>query len=86
MAAIVYILCAITSLVCAIMLFKAFQRNKFRLLFWSCLGFTGFAVNNILLFIDVIVFPDVTYIIYFRTIPAVIGMIVMIYGLVMEEI
>jgi len=86
MAAVVYLLCAITSLVCAIMLFRAFQRNKFRLLFWSCMGFTGFALNNILLFMDVVLFPDVTYIINFRTIPAVIGMLVMIYGLIMEEV
>lgn len=86
MAAVVYLLCAITSLVCAIMLFKAWSKSKFRLLFWSSLGFTGFAINNILLFIDVVVFPEVTFIINVRTVPAVIGMVVMIYGLIMEEV
>ena len=86
MAAVVYLLCALTSLLCAIMLFKAFTKSKFRLLFWSSMGFTGFAMSNVLLFLDVVIFPDVTFIINFRTIPAVIGMIVMIYGLVMEEV
>jgi len=86
MAAIVYLLCAITSFLCAVMLFKAFRHSKFRLLFWSCLGFTGFAINNVLLFLDVVVFPEVTFIINIRTIPAVIGMVVMIYGLIMEEV
>lgn len=86
MAGIVYILCALTSLLCACLLYRAYTKNKFRLLFWCSLGFMGFTLNNILLFIDVIVFPDVTYIIYFRTLPALIGMIVMIYGLIMEEV
>lgn len=86
MAAIVYILCTLTSLLCAIMLFRAFRKSQFRLLFWSSMGFTGFGISNILLFIDVVIFPDVTYILNFRSVPAVIGMITMIYGLIMEEV
>ncbi len=86
MAAVVYLLCTFTSLLCAIMLFRAFKKSQFRLLFWSSMGFTGFGISNILLFIDVVVFPDVTYILNFRSIPAVIGMITMIYGLIMEEV
>lgn len=86
MAGVVYLLCAFTSLVCAWLLYRAYSHNKFRLLFWCCLGFTGFSINNILLFIDIIVLPQVDYIINFRTIPALIGMLVMIYGLIMEEV
>jgi len=86
MAAVVYLLCALTSFLCAVMLFRAFRKNKFRLLFWSCMGFTGFALNNILLFLDVVVFPEVNFIINFRTVLALVGMIVMIYGLIMEEV
>lgn len=86
MAAIVYLLCTLTSLLCAIMLFRAFKKSQFRLLFWSSMGFIGFGISNILLFIDVVVFPDVTYILNFRSVPAVVGMITMIYGLIMEEV
>lgn len=86
MATVVYLLCAFTSLLCAIMLFRAFRKSQFRLLFWSSMGFTGFALSNILLIVDLLVFPDVTYIINFRSIPAVIGMVTMIYGLIMEEV
>ena len=86
MAAVVYLLCTFTSLLCAIMLFRAFRKSQFRLLFWSSMGFTGFALSNILLIVDLLVFPDVTYIINFRSIPAVIGMVTMIYGLIMEEV
>lgn len=86
MAGIVYILCALTSGLCAILLWRAFMKNKARLLFWCSLGFIGFALNNIMLFVDLIVFPEVNYIINYRTLPAVIGMVVMIYGLIMEEV
>lgn len=86
MAAVVYLLCTFTSLLCAIMLFRAFRKSQFRLLFWSSMGFTGFALSNILLIVDLLVFPDVTYIINFRSVPAVIGMVTMIYGLIMEEV
>lgn len=86
MAGVVYILCALTSLLCAVLLFRAYASNKFRLLFWCSLGFIGLGLSNCLLFIDIIVFPDVNYIINFRSLPAVIGMIIMIYGLIMEEV
>lgn len=86
MAGIVYILCALTSLLCAVLLIRGYMKNKFRLLFWCSFGFIGFTINNILLFVDLIVFPDVSYIINFRTLPAVIGMGTMIYGLIMEEV
>lgn len=86
MAGIVYLLCAFTSLLCAVLLYRAYSRSKYRLLFWCCLGFSGFALNNVLLFVDIIVFPSVNYIINFRTLPALIGMVVMIYGLIMEEV
>lgn len=86
MAAIVYALCALTSLLCALLLGRAYFNTKAKLLFWSCLCFVGFAFNNILLFIDLIVFPEVTWIINFRSFPAVLGTVVMIYGLIMEEV
>lgn len=85
MAGLVYILCAITSLVCSVMLLKAYFANRFRLLFWCGLGFIGFALNNVLLFLDLIVVPEID-IVNFRTLPALLGMVVMIYGLIMEEV
>ncbi len=86
MAGIVYILCALTSILCTILLWKSFMKTRSRLLFWCSFGFAGFALNNSLLFVDLIVFPEVNYIINYRTLPAVLGMIVMIYGLVMEDV
>lgn len=86
MAAVVYALCALTSLVCAVLLYRAYLTTKAKLLFWCCMGFVGFALNNSLLFMDLVVFPEVTWILNYRTAPAVLGMVVMIYGLIMEEV
>ncbi len=85
MAAVVYITCAILSFACAYLLYRGYSENKFRMLFWASLGFLGFAMNNVLLFLDqyVIHGHDLSVI---RTIPAFIGMITLIYGLVSETV
>lgn len=83
MSSIVYITCAIFSLTCAIMLYRGYLHNHFKMLFWSSIGFTGFALNNILLFLDLVMIPtyDLQVI---RTLPALIGMVLLIYGLITD--
>lgn len=80
---IVYALCAITSVGCAVLLLRGYRRSRVRLLFWSGLCFIGLALNNVLLFIDVRVVPDVDLSLW-RTIPAVLGVAVLLYGLIWE--
>lgn len=58
MAAAVYILCALTSLLCAGLLLRGWVRTRSRLLLWSGICFLWFAANNILLFVDLEVVPD----------------------------
>jgi hypothetical protein len=55
----IYSLCALTSLLCAVLLLRSFVRSRFRLLLWSGLCFVGLTVNNMLLVADRVVFPDV---------------------------
>jgi hypothetical protein len=80
---VVYALCALTSIACAWLLLRGYSRTRVRLLLWSGLCFSGLALNNILLFIDVRMLPDVDLSII-RTIPAVAGVLLLIYGLVWE--
>lgn len=80
---VVYALCALTSIACAWLLLRGYGRTRVRLLLWSGLCFSGLALNNILLFIDVRVLPDVDLSII-RTIPAVVGVLLLVYGLVWE--
>lgn len=59
MAGAVYVLCALTSLACAGLLLRAFVRSRSRLLLWSGVCFLWFAANNVLLFVDLEIVPDV---------------------------
>jgi hypothetical protein len=84
MAEVVYLLCAITSVVCAVLLFKGYRANKTRLLFWSSLCFAGLAVNNIVTFFDIVIVPDVDLSLWRSGIPLV-AVVFLIYGLIWES-
>jgi hypothetical protein len=83
MAAVVYMLCFLTSLACAVLLLRGYKNSGARLLLWSGLCFVGMAINNGILFADRILFPDVDLYIV-RTVPLLIGLLLLIYGLVWE--
>jgi hypothetical protein len=59
MAETVYLLCAVASILCAALLIRGWVRTRARLLLWSSICFVGLAVNNVLLFVDMIVIPDI---------------------------
>ena len=80
----VYVLCAATSLVCAVLLFDGHRRSGLALLFWSGLCFAGLAVNNLLLFVDLVVVPGVDLSLW-RSGIALASLGVLIYGLVWES-
>lgn len=83
MAEAVYLLCALTSAVCAVLLVRGYRRSRSRLLLWSSLCFVGLAANNAILVVDRLVVPDVDLSAW-RLVPAVIGVGVLVYGLVAE--
>ena len=58
MATAVFLVCAITSIVCAGLLWRGWRTSGARLLLWTGLGFAAFAVNNVLLFVDEVIVPD----------------------------
>lgn len=84
MAGIVYLLCAATSLACSILLLRGYKNSGVRLLLWSGLCFIGLAVNNLLLFVDREMLPEGNLFVV-RSIPALIGLMLLLYGLVWEE-
>jgi hypothetical protein len=55
----IFALCALTSLAFAALLLRSYARTRARLLLWSSICFVGLALNNILLFVDLILVPDV---------------------------
>jgi len=57
-ATLVYALCAATSVMCAVLLLRAYARRPVRLLFWSGIAFSGLAASNALMFTDFVILPD----------------------------
>ena len=85
MAEAVYALCALTSIACAVMLLRGYVRSRARFLLWSSLCFVGLAVNNVLLFIDNVIYPDVEWISpAWRSGVALLGIVLLLYGLIWE--
>lgn len=79
----IYVLCALTSVVCAVLLVRGYRRSRVRLLFWSAWCFAGLALNNILLIVDVR--TEHLDLELWRSVPAVIGLSLLVYGLVWES-
>lgn len=82
-ANIVYILCAATAIACSVLLFRGYRQSGARLLFWSALCFIGLALNNILLIIDVRIVPNIDLSAW-RVLPALAGVMLLLYGLIWE--
>jgi hypothetical protein len=79
----VYLLCALTSVFCAGLLIRNYRRSRVGLLLWSSFCFVGLALNNVLLFLDLIVIPQ-SDLSMWRTAAAVAGMALMAFGLIWE--
>ena len=81
----VYLLCAATSATCAILLLRGYRRQRSRLLLWSSLCFVLLALNNILLFVDLIVVPTSVDLSLWRGATALAGVSVLLFGLIWES-
>jgi hypothetical protein len=54
----VYVMCLFTSAACAWLLGRSFLRTGMRLLLWSGVCFFFLAANNLILVLDLLVWPD----------------------------
>jgi hypothetical protein len=77
------LLAVLTSIACTVLLFRAYSRSGVRLLFWSALAFVCLSANNILLFVDLIVLPDIDLRMY-RLMASFVGVLFLIYGFIWE--
>ena len=85
MPEVVYVLCALTSVLCAGLLIRAYRGNRSRLLLWSTLCFVGLALNNILLFVDLVLTGPEVDLRLFRSLTAIGAMATLVIGLVGES-
>jgi hypothetical protein len=80
----VYILCALTSLACAFLLLRGYRSSRTRLLFWSSLCFIGLAANNLLLFLDLVIVPEIDLRVI-RGSVALASLLLLVYGSIAES-
>lgn len=84
MGELIYTLCTLTSLACAWLLFASYRRTRYRLLFWSCACFVVMTFNNLFLLLDKVVFPLADFMLL-RLISALLGCLLLLYGLIYEK-
>jgi Family of unknown function (DUF5985) len=83
-AAAVYVLCALTSLACAVLLLRAYRARGVRLLLWSGLAFVGFTLGNFMLVVDRLVTGPEVDLVLWRSLPVLGGLAVLVYGMVWD--
>jgi len=84
MALTVYLLCALASLVCAILLARGYRASRAPLLFWGALCFFILVATNSLLFLDLIIFPQIDLALL-RSGFTLAAFAIFLYGLIFES-
>jgi hypothetical protein len=85
MAAVVYILGTLVTLLCSVLLLRAYVKAKTPLLLWSGLCFALLTVANALLFVDLVLLRNEVTLYVWRLSAASLGMLMLVYGLIFES-
>jgi hypothetical protein len=80
----IYFLCLLASAVCAALLVRGYRRSRTKLLLFSALCFVFLALNNLLLAIDLLVFPTSIDLTAMRLVAALAGLLTLLYGFIWE--
>jgi hypothetical protein len=83
MASAVYLLTTLISGLCAWLLLRGYVRTTSSLLLWSGICFLGLTADNALLFVDMVVLPEVSLAAW-RGLPALLGLSALLYGTIWE--
>ena len=82
---VLFLLAVVTSLACTLLLYRGYRQTQLRILFWSALCFVCLTVNNLLLFIDLVVLPATVDLRLVRHATALVGMLFLLYGFIRES-
>ena len=83
MSAFIYTLCASTAFVCTWLLLRAYRSRSNRLLFWCGVFFGIQTLNNLMLILDKLIFPQIDMSVWRHTI-ALVAIVLLLYGLIMR--
>ncbi len=81
----IYLLCALTSLICAILMLRGYLRSKTRLLLWTSICFVGLLANNVMLFIDKVLYPAADVLVWERAMAALAAVAILLFGLIWDS-
>ena len=84
MVLLIYALCSLTALACAVLLLLGARRTDSRMLFWSGLCFAGLTLTNVLVLADHYLLGDVD-LAQARLGIALVAIALLLYGLIFEE-
>lgn len=84
MAMLIYALCALTALACALLLLAGSRRTGSRMLLWSGLCFGGLALTNALIVVDAMNLTTEN-LWTMRLLVALGSIVLLLYGLIFEE-
>ncbi|MGA8110781.1 MAG: DUF5985 family protein [Acidobacteriaceae bacterium] len=79
----VYIFGFLVTLTCGVFLVRAYAAGRKRLLLWSAICFFGLAISNLMVFVDLVLLPDVDLYLV-RLLTAAAAMLILLYGLIWE--
>ena len=74
-----YLLAVLTCLTCTTLLGREYLKTRARVLLWSTLCFICLSVNNVLLFADLVIYPDQDLRLV-RVLASLTGMLFLLYG------
>lgn len=80
----VYLLCIITSLSCTVLLFRSYMKQRVRLLLWGTICFIGLTINNVILFMDIVILEQIDLRVP-RLLSSLTGMLFLLYGFIWDS-
>ncbi len=80
----VYLLCFLTSSVCAYLLARSYRKSGARLLLWSAISFVLLAANNLLVGLDLVVIGDLASLQWPRLILSLGAAAVLLFGFIWD--
>ena len=83
---VIYALCALTALACTFLLARGYYRSRAHILLWSAACFALLTVNNILLFVDIVLLPGpLNDLQPLRDISGLLALLVLVVGLILDS-
>ena len=79
----VYLLCFLTSVICALLLGRSYARTGARMLLWSALCFGFLAVNSFVVILDMLILPDIDLTLV-RNGLSLVGISVLLFGFIWD--